>query len=77
MPKFHILIDRDACIGDGLCTDKAPDVFEIDEDNMPVVKNPETKWPENLVWLAKNCPMDALTIIDAETGQKVWPPEEA
>lgn len=76
MAKYHILIDKDACVGDGLCSDKAPDVFDVDDDNKPVVVNADTKWPENLVWIAKNCPVDALTIIDAETGKKVWPPED-
>jgi ferredoxin len=75
MGKFHILIDREKCIEDCLCTDRAPDVFEMDEDRKPVVVNSETKWPDNLVWVAKNCPVDAVTIIDAETGEKVWPKE--
>lgn len=75
MPKYHILIDRDACVGDGLCSDRAPDVFETDDEGKPIVVNPETKWPENLVWIARNCPVDAVQIIDAETGEKVWPPE--
>jgi len=71
--KYHVLVDRDACVSDKLCIDKAPDVFEMDDEDMPVVKNPNTKWPENLLWLAKNCPAEALTIIDVETGEKVWP----
>lgn len=73
MAKYHILIDKELCVGDGLCTDIAPDVFELDEDGKPVITDPNTKWPENLVWLAKNCPVEALSIVDAETGEKVWP----
>lgn len=72
-PKYHVLINRDACVSDKLCWDKAPDVFEFDDEDKPFVKDANTKWPENLLWLAKNCPVDALTIIDAETGEKVWP----
>jgi len=71
--KYHIVIDRDACVSDKLCIDRAPDVFEADDEDKPIVKDPNTEWPENLVWLAKNCPVEALTIIDAETGKKVWP----
>jgi len=76
MAKYHILIDRDACVGDGLCSDKAPDVFEVDDERKPIVANPDTDWPENLVWIAKNCPVEAVQIIDAATGKRVWPPEE-
>ena len=71
--KYHVLIDRDACIGDKLCVEVAPDVFDVDADDLPRVKDENTRWPENLVWLAKNCPVEALTIIDAESGEKVWP----
>jgi ferredoxin len=72
-PKYHILIDRELCVGDKLCLDKAPDVFGVDSEDKPFVKNTDTEWPENLMWLARNCPVDALTIVDAETGEKVWP----
>jgi len=75
MAKYHIVIDRDACVGDGLCTDKAPDVFESDGEGKPIVIDANTKWPDNVLWLAKNCPADALAIYDAESGEKVWPPE--
>ena len=71
--RYHILIDREICLGDKLCLDKAPDVFDLDEEDKPIVKDANTQWPENLEWLAKNCPVDALTIVDAETGEKVWP----
>jgi ferredoxin len=75
MAKYHVLIDRDVCVADGLCSDKAPDVFELDDEGKPIFKNPDTKWPENLIWIARNCPVEAVTIIDAETGERVWPPE--
>ena len=72
-PRYHVLIDKDLCVGDKLCVDRAPDVFDVDGEDIPFVKDENTKWPENLLWLAKNCPVEALTIVDAETGEKVWP----
>ena len=72
-PKYHVLIDKELCIADKLCVDRAPDVFDVDDEDKPVVVDENTKWPENLLWLARNCPCDALTIVDAETGEKVWP----
>ena len=75
-PKYHILIDRDLCVSDKLCWDKAPDVFEYDADDKPVVVNEHTKWPDNVLWVAKNCPVQAVRIIDAATGEQVWPPIE-
>lgn len=71
--RYHVLINKELCVGDKLCVDRSPDVFDVDEDDIPFVKDENTKWPENLLWLAKNCPVEALTIVDAETGEKVWP----
>lgn len=73
-PKYHILIDRDLCVSDKLCWDKAPDVFDYDADDKPVVVNENTPWPDNVLWVAKNCPVQAVRIIDAATGEQVWPP---
>ncbi|HET6347623.1 MAG TPA: ferredoxin [Candidatus Krumholzibacteria bacterium] len=72
--KYHILIDRDACVSDKLCQDHAPDVFTYDDEGKPVVMTENTDWPKNLLWIAKNCPVQAVKIIDAETGEQVWPP---
>ena len=76
MPKYHIVIDKDACVGDKLCADKAPDVFISDEDGKPIVVDEDTKWPENVMWIAKNCPVDAVKIYDVETGKQVWPEQQ-
>ena len=74
--KYNIVIDKDACVSDKLCWDRAPDVFDRDEDDKAVVKSEDTKWPENILWIAKNCPAEAVTIYDAETGEKVWPKDD-
>jgi ferredoxin len=34
----RVWIDQDLCTGDGLCTDHAPDVFELLEDGLSYVK---------------------------------------
>ena len=32
MGKWKVAVDRDACIGDGICASLCPDVFELDDD---------------------------------------------
>lgn len=73
-PKYNVFIDRDLCVSDKLCQDHAPDVFEYDEEGKPIVAHPNTDWPDNLVWIAKHCPVQAVRIVDADTGEQVWPP---
>ena len=72
--RYHIFIDREACVSDKLCQDHAPDVFDYDDEQKPVILTEKTDWPENVLWIAKNCPVQAVRIVDAETGEQVWPP---
>ena len=56
-------INKEDCVGCGLCVDDCPDVFEMQEDTA-AVKIEEV--PENLVnavkEAAENCPVDAIII---------------
>jgi len=73
MAKYRIEIDRDACIGDGLCADEAPGTFEMDDDDIAVVISPDGDDPDTILEAAQACPSDAIILYDAETGAKVWP----
>jgi ferredoxin len=73
MAKYKIEIDRDACVGDGLCVDEAPDTFEMDDEDIAVVINPAGDDSEAILDAAQACPSDAIILHDAETGAKVWP----
>ena len=39
---MKVWIDQDLCTGDGLCTEIAPDIFEMDDDGLAYVK--EVSW---------------------------------
>lgn len=80
MDKWHVLVDPSACLGDGLCTDLAPQTFEIDEDeNRARVREGDLDEPEVILAAARMCPTGAIRVYDAETGEVVFPPpkEEA
>ena len=32
MVKYRVIIDKDACIGDGICISICPEVFEFDDE---------------------------------------------
>lgn len=55
-------IDRDACIGCGLCQGINPEIFEMDEDNLArVIKNDFTKTDlEDLDEAIESCPVGAI-----------------
>jgi ferredoxin len=68
-----IEIDRELCYGFGDCVASAPDVFELDDDEKAVVTDPNGASREDLADAAGNCPVMAITIREASTGEQVFP----
>lgn len=57
------IVDKDACIGCGLCESTCPEVFEM-EDSVAVVKaDPVPPQAEKTcLEAAENCPVAAITV---------------
>lgn len=73
MAKYKIEIDRDLCIGDGACCGEAPNTLEMDDENIAIVTDPEAHSAEEILQAAQVCPVDAIKLIDTDTGEQVWP----
>jgi ferredoxin len=71
--NLKICVDRDTCIGDGLCCDDAPETFELDDEQKAVVKNPPGDTKDAIIEAASNCPVDAIKVEDKKTGKQLWP----
>jgi ferredoxin len=68
-----IEVDRELCYGFGDCVSTAPAVFELDDEEKSVVVDPNGASRDDLVDAAANCPVMAITIRDASTGEQVFP----
>ncbi|MFL5839097.1 MAG: ferredoxin [Thermoleophilaceae bacterium] len=68
-----IEVDRELCYGFGDCVSSAPGVFELDDEEKAVVIDPNGAPRDDLVEAAANCPVNAITIMDAQTGETVFP----
>jgi ferredoxin len=73
--KLKVEVDRDACIGDGACCNDAPETFEMDDEDKAVVKRDSTDSRDTILEAAQNCPTDAISVEDKETGEKLYPEE--
>ena len=62
---IRVKVDKEKCIGCGLCISLVPEVFEMGEDGKSNVKMPEVK-DENLInevkRAAESCPTQAIII---------------
>ncbi|GAA5141235.1 ferredoxin [Pseudonocardia adelaidensis] len=63
---MRILVERDRCEGHGLCTEQAPEVFELDDDGVVVLRFEGREVPDEVAGAAARgvdvCPVAALRV---------------
>jgi ferredoxin len=55
--------DRSLCIGSGSCAFAVPEVFDVDDTGLVVLKGPVQAGDERVRDAVDNCPVGALTLI--------------
>ena len=62
---MQIKVDPDLCEANAVCCGLAPDVFELDDDEMLVIKLPEPPADrvERVTLAVSRCPKNALHIV--------------
>jgi len=68
-----IEVDRELCFGFADCVDSAPGLFELDPEGIARVVDPESHDLDDLVSAAGDCPVDAIVVVDAESGVQRHP----
>jgi ferredoxin len=62
---MRIQVDRDLCQGHGVCKEEAPEVFDVADDTVVVLREEPDEEQRKLVKLAvKYCPTRALSLED-------------
>ncbi len=62
-------VDESACAAHGDCVDVAPTVFELDDTAHVIGDGP----PDLILRAAEVCPSVAISVVDEETGEQVYP----
>ncbi len=62
-------VDERACAAHGDCVDSAPTAFALQDTAVVVGRAPY----EQLLAAAQACPAVAITLVDDETGEQVFP----
>jgi ferredoxin len=68
---LRVRIDRTLCVGFGDCVTEAPEAFVLDDAGTAVFVRPEDVERERLLRACDACPVDAITVWDAEGKQLV------
>ena len=63
---MKIVVDRHACEGNARCSDAAPEIFEVRDDDKAYVKleNPPASQIEKLKLAVRLCPRQAIKLED-------------
>jgi len=71
----RIVVDRQACIGARSCVVVAEDMFQMDDEDLAYITDPESYEDEETVKLAAEaCPVLAIHLYDKD-GKKLFPEE--
>jgi ferredoxin len=62
-------IDEGSCIAQGDCVELLPDVFELDDCARVIGPGADA----GILAAARGCPVEAITVIDSESGEQVYP----
>lgn len=55
------VVDREVCNGSAVCVALAPNVFELDDEGISIVKDPKGADEETIQRAIDGCPVDAIT----------------
>lgn len=63
---MKVVIDQDACVGDGICEDTCPEVFELGEDGLAnvLIESPPPDLMDDVREAVEQCPALCIEIIE-------------
>lgn len=73
MAKLKTTVNKTRCIASGDCAEMAPGVFQLDSDEKAEVYNQTGAADAVIIAAARACPARAITVVDEDTGEQVFP----
>jgi ferredoxin len=71
--RLRVWVDHGACVGNGTCLTIAPRVFVHNADRQSEVADPAGEPEAKVLEAAENCPVSAIRVEDADTGERLFP----
>jgi ferredoxin len=63
---LRIVVDRDRCVGSGNCLYWAPGTFDLDDDGVSTVVDPQGDDEERIRVAAEGCPTRSISVEDGD-----------
>jgi len=74
MAKLKITVNTNKCIASGDCVETAPSVFRPGNDGKSEVANENGGSEGTIIAAARACPVKAITVVNEDTGEQLFPP---
>jgi ferredoxin len=71
--KLRVRVDHNVCVGNAMCETIAPHVFQLNDNRQSEAVNPEGDTEKKILEAAENCPVSAIHVHDAVTGERLFP----
>jgi ferredoxin len=70
---LRVWVDHNVCVGNAMCETIAPQVFQLNANRQSEVVDPTADTEDKILEAAENCPVSAIFVEDAETGERLFP----
>ena len=67
--SYTVEVDDTACAAHGDCVEIAPEIFALEDVAVVVGSGPD----ELALAAAEGCPSTAIRLVDAQTGEQIYP----
>ena len=71
--KLRIRVDHATCVGNAMCEAIVPKVFRLNDNRQSEAVDPAGDGVEKIMEAAESCPVSAILVEDAETGEQLFP----
>ena len=71
--KLRVRVDHATCVGNAMCEAIASKVFRLNENRQSEAVDPDGDTVEKILEAAESCPVSAIFVEDAETGEQLFP----
>ncbi len=71
--RLRVFVDHNKCAGSTMCVQVTPGVFRLNDRRLAEVTNADGDTPARIREAAEQCPVSAIVIEDAQTGERLFP----
>lgn len=71
--KISVSVNHDLCVGNAMCVTIATKAFVLNDDRQSTPADPDSDTEELIIEAAENCPVSAITVTDADSGEQLFP----